>query len=219
MMNILCPCNKKVNIKVTNGIIMYIHEDGTICKTLNRFYSDQCANYVWSICEQAIKDNDYETFNTYMCRITSGVRDKLLEYVKCMFKTELIDVFMFLFSNSNVDANILLAITDDLVKHHGRVAYNNIRAIAGEAVMMRNQRITENGHYIVKESKMPDISQELRKSKGLVKSNIVDDLAKSFMIEKSIRNAEIRKGIRNAINSSTTSPWIQHPSCKHTTIK
>lgn len=195
-MRINCPCNEIVEPKIINGVIMYVHKDGTSCKTLNRFYKDKCEVYAWSVCKQAIEDNDYDTFNVYMCIATKVMRDRLLEYVRYMNKDELIKTFTFLFSSNGIRGDIQGIIAKDLIEEHGIVALNNIKTIMGEA-FERNKSLSAFMKVGKKNSKMCDISKDVRIANSSVKQNIVEDLARSFLIDKAIRDSTLKNAIKS----------------------
>ena len=193
-MKIHCPCDMIAEPKLVNGVIEYVHKDGTSCKVLNRFYVDKCESYVWSICEQAIEDNSYDTFNIHMCIATSPVMKRLLKHVSFTNKQELIKVFMFLFSTTKIRGDLQAAIAKEIILEHGRIAYDNIRAVMGES-FERNRALSSITYDKLKKTNMCNISSDIRITSNSTKQNIVEDLARSFLIDKSIRNSNLKQAL------------------------
>ena len=193
-MKIHCPCDMIAEPKMVNGVIEYVHKDGTSCKVLNRFYTDKCESYVWSICEQAIEDDDYDTFNIYMYVVTNQVIKRLLKYISFTNKQELIKVFMFLFSTAKIRGDLQATIAKEIVIEHGRIAYDNIRAIMGE-LFGRNRALSAISYDKTKKTNMCDISRDAKIASNSTKQNIVDDLARSFLIDKSIHDSSLKQAL------------------------
>lgn len=195
-MIITCPCNKNVVMKVMNGIVLYEHEDGTGCKILNKFYTDKCSSLAWKMCKRAIKANDHKEFNIYMCKNNSLVLTYLLEYIRFANKSELIEVLKFIFETDKIKTKIRTDVYDMLVSEYGQVAFKNINAIRSKN-FAKNEFLGTSAGFIAKfpKSKMYDISSEFRIQENTAKQNMINDLAKSFMIDKAIKSSNLKNKI------------------------
>lgn len=193
-MKITCPCNMIAEPKMINGVIEYIHKDGASCKVLNRFYTDKCESYVWDICKQAIEDEDYDTFNVYMFIVTKHAINRILRYVAFASKSELIKILMFLFSTTKIRKDLQATLARELIKNCGKVAYDNINAIMGDSLSEKRTLSTISYSKLVKSS-MCDVSNDIRITSNSTKQNIVEDLARSFLIDKSIKDASLKQAL------------------------
>lgn len=195
-MIITCPCDKNVVMKVMNGIVLYEHEDGTGCKILNRFYMDKCSSLAWKMCKRAIKANDHKEFNIYMCKNNLLVLSYLLEYIRFANKSELIEVLKFLFETDKIKYKTRTDIYNMLVLDYGQVALRNIRAIRSKN-FAKDEVLGTSSVYIAKfpKYKMYDIESDFRIQENTAKQNMINDLAKSFMIDKAIKSSNLKNKI------------------------
>ena len=197
-MKIHCPCDRIAEAKVVNGIVMYEHEDGSSCKLLNRFYNNKCASLAWRFAKKAICNNDHETFVIYICKDNKEVIQELLEYIRLANKQELTQVLVFLFEKNDVNPQIQKHILDSLLNEYGNTAYNNIKAIRNKNFMNDPllSRATLSFPAIGK-SKMLNIESYVNIENNTAKQNIVNDLARSFLLDKAMRNSTLKNAIKN----------------------
>lgn len=197
-MKIHCPCDRTAEAKVVNGIVMYEHEDGSGCKLLNRFYNNKCASLAWRFSKKAICDNDYETFSIYMCKDNKEVIHELLEYIRLAKKQELVQVLVFLFETSNVKHEIQKYVLDNLLNEYGNIAYKNIKAIRNKNFMSDPllNRSTLSFPTVAK-SKMFNIESYVNIENNTAKQNIVNDLARSFLLDKVMRDSTLKNAIKS----------------------
>ena len=197
-MKIHCPCDRVAEAKVVNGIVMYEHEDGSSCKLLNRFYNNKCASLAWRFSKKAICDNDYETFSIYMCKDNKEVIHELLEYIRLANKQELAQALVFLFETNNVRHEIQKYVLDNLLNEYGNTAYKNIKAIRNKNFMNDPllNRATLSFPAIGK-SKMFNIESYVNIENNTAKQNIVNDLARSFLLDKVMRDSRLKNAIKS----------------------
>ena len=197
-MKIHCPCDRIAEAKVVNGIVMYEHEDGSSCKLLNRFYNNKCASLAWRFAKKAICNNDHETFAIYMCKDNKEVIQELLEYIRLANKQELTQVLVFLFEKNDVNPQIQKHILDSLLNEYGNTAYKNIKAIRNKNFM--NDPLLSRSMLsfpAVTKSKMFNIESYVNIENNTAKQNIVNDLARSFLLDKVMRDSTLKNAIKS----------------------
>lgn len=197
-MKIHCPCDRVAEAKVVNGIVMYEHEDGSSCKLLNRFYNNKCASLAWRFSKKAIRDNDHETFSIYMCKDNKEVIHELLEYIRLANKQELAQVLVLLFETSNVKHEIQKYVLDNLLNEYGNTAYKNIKAIRSKNFM--NDPLLNRATLLFPirgKSKMLNIESYVNIENNTAKQNIVNDLARSFLLDKVMRDSTLKNAIKS----------------------
>ena len=197
-MKIHCPCDRVAEAKVVNGIVMYEHEDGSSCKLLNRFYNNKCASLAWRFAKKAICNNDHEMFAIYMCKDNKEVIQELLEYIRLANKQELTQVLVFLFEKNDVNPQIQKHILDSLLNEYGNTAYKNIKAIRNKNFMndpLLNRSVLS--FPAVTKSKMFNIESYVNIENNTAKQNIVNDLARSFLLDKVMRDSTLKNAIKN----------------------
>lgn len=197
-MKIHCPCDKIVEQKIVNGVIMYEHEDGSGCKLLNRFYNNKCASLAWRFAKKAICDNDHETFSIYMCKDNKEVMHELLKYIRFANKQELIQVLVFLFETSNVKLEIQKYVLDNLLNEYGNTAYRNIKAIRSKN-FINDPLLNKAGLSFpaIGKSKMINIESYVNIENNTAKQNIINDLARSFLLDKAIKDSALKNAIKS----------------------
>lgn len=197
-MKIHCPCDRVAEAKVVNGIVIYEHEDGSSCKLLNRFYNNKCASLAWKLAKKAICNNDHEMFAIYICKDNKEVIQELLEYIKFASKQELVQVLVFLFETNNVRPEIQKYVLDNLLNEYGNTAYKNIKAIRNKNFM--NDPLLNRSMLsfpAVTKSKMFNIESYVNIENNTAKQNIVNDLARSFLLDKVMRDSTLKNAIKN----------------------
>ena len=135
-----------------------------------------------------------------MCIITKDVRDRLLKKVRFASKNELIELLTFLFQGNRIRNDIQVALCKDIVDEHGQVAFFNIRAIIedGNPSAPTSQKgILSNIRYDKKKTSMPNIINEVRIKSNPAKQNIVEDLTRSFLMDKKIRDSGFKEALKN----------------------
>ena len=196
-MTIHCPCDKIAEPKIVNGVIMYEHEDGTSCKLLNRFYVNKCVSYAWKLCKNAIIEGDHKSFNTYMIEDEEALA-YLYEYIKFANKQELVHVLVFLFDGNDVKVGLQQTILYALITEYGNVAYKNIKAIRSKKFIndpLMNQVSAERS--ATGKSKMFNIESYVNIENNTAKQNIVNDLARSFLLDKVMRDSTLKNAIKS----------------------
>lgn len=195
-MKIHCPCDMTAEAKVVNGIVMYQHDDGTSCKLLNRFYTDKCASFAWSMSKKAIRNNDFKSFNAYMCKDTKDVMDELVDYIALANKQELIEVLVFLFRTSDVKFEVQRYVAEKLIDEYGRSAYVNLQAIRSKN-FARDLLLFGAMFPKISRSKMINIVNDVNIDQNSAKQNIVNDLARSFLLDKAMRDTSLKNTIKS----------------------
>jgi hypothetical protein len=193
-----CPCDRIAEAKVVNGIVMYEHEDGSSCKLLNRFYNNKCASLAWKFAKKAICNNDHEMFAIYICKDNKEVIQELLGHIRLANKQELTQVLVFLFEKNDVNPQIQKYILDSLLNEYGNTAYKNIKAIRNKNFMndpLLNRSVLS--FPAMAKSKMFNIESYVNIENNTAKQNIVNDLARSFLLDKVMRDSTLKNAIKN----------------------
>lgn len=197
-MKIHCPCDRIAEAKVVNGIVMYEHEDGSSCKLLNRFYNNKCASLAWKFAKKAICNNDHEMFAIYICKDNKEVIQELLGHIRLANKQELTQVLVFLFEKNDVNPQIQKYILDSLLNEYGNTAYKNIKAIRNKNFMndpLLNRSVLS--FPAMAKSKMFNIESYVNIENNTAKQNIVNDLARSFLLDKVMRDSTLKNAIKS----------------------
>jgi hypothetical protein len=193
-----CPCDRIAEAKVVNGIVMYEHEDGSSCKLLNRFYNNKCASLAWKFAKKAICNNDHEMFAIYICKDNKEVIQELLGHIRLANKQELTQVLVFLFEKNDVNPQIQKYILDSLLNEYGNTAYKNIKAIRNKNFMndpLLNRSVLS--FPAMAKSKMFNIESYVNIENNTAKQNIVNDLARSFLLDKVMRDSTLKNAIKS----------------------
>ena len=196
-----CPCEREVEFKLENGIIVYRHIDGdSSCKLLNKFYQDKCLNYVWERVRYSIENNDPNMFNIYMCINSHYVFDKISEWLILQNTKMTLQFFtMICKQDSDVSDNLVKEIKVKLINRFGEVATRNISAFN----INNNYFITQNDKRIKQTSikTIKDISKLVQNKTSYIKEDIVNDLAKSMFLEKEIKSSLLLNSLKNIIKT------------------
>lgn len=193
-MKLRCSCNKPINIVVENGIITYKHEDGSLCKILNNFYKDKVALFAFQKIIRAAENKKGNAkaramiFNEfYVDDIT--INAFMVDYMYKAEAQELKDLFDFIFLNPHIRNQYVERLKSLISAKFGWSGTNNIKLY--------------DKHYVTNKHgpnalKMKDLSQFNRIINGVpdTKASIVEDLAKSFMIDGMIKSNQLTKALK-----------------------
>lgn len=202
-MKFTCPCNKQVEAKVLNGIIMYVHEDGRSCEELNGLHEGRCEEYGWRKCKDALKKRDANQLNIYMSSQAKFYYRSFMSYVNEFCYKDvmgLVDLLIFLFDeDSEVDSFISKELCSYICMFYGETAKKNILAtrkgnksittlmLACDVGISRNKARS----YL----KMPNVEKLIAKKQRTGLDNILKDLERSLQYDTRAKSKRLKNTI------------------------